>query len=242
MDTQYEEGFESTTSTQQERDIEYIPRISEKRHYPNQNELNDLIRDLGLTKSGGELLTSRLKEWNLLADDCRTTIQRSRHAPYSAFFDVDQDLCFCQNVNGLFNALQLYHYPNEWRLFIDSSTRSLKGVLLHNGNIYPSLPLAYSLQMKEDYKNVKHLLSSIKYTEYKWDICGDFKMIGFLLGLQGGYTKHSCFLCLWDSRADREHYTRVNWPPREDFQRGRYNVSNPPLVDAKKHFASFPPH
>ncbi|XP_051500464.1 uncharacterized protein LOC127409743 [Myxocyprinus asiaticus] len=30
-------------------------------YYPNQKDLNDLIRDLGLTKSSAELLTSRLK-------------------------------------------------------------------------------------------------------------------------------------------------------------------------------------
>ena len=37
-------------------------------YYPNQKDLNDLIRDLGLTKSNAELLTSRLKQWNLLDD------------------------------------------------------------------------------------------------------------------------------------------------------------------------------
>ncbi|XP_058873513.1 uncharacterized protein LOC131724780 [Acipenser ruthenus] len=35
-------------------------------YYPNQKDLNNLIRDLGLTKSNAELLTSRLKQWNLL--------------------------------------------------------------------------------------------------------------------------------------------------------------------------------
>lgn len=38
------------------------------RYFPNQKDLNDLIRDLGLTKSKGELLTSRLKQWNLVDD------------------------------------------------------------------------------------------------------------------------------------------------------------------------------
>ncbi|KAM3928102.1 uncharacterized protein RB166_006233 [Leptodactylus fuscus] len=37
-----------------------------KPYYPNQKDLNDLIRDLGLSKSNAELLTSRLKQWNLL--------------------------------------------------------------------------------------------------------------------------------------------------------------------------------
>ena len=32
-------------------------------------------------------------------------------------------------------------------------------------------------------------------------LCGDFKVIGILLGLQSGYTKYCCFLCTWDSRA-----------------------------------------
>ena len=46
-------------------------------HFPNQAELNDLIRDLGITKSKAELLTSRLKQWNLLDESCRVTKQRN---------------------------------------------------------------------------------------------------------------------------------------------------------------------
>ena len=44
-------------------------------------------------------------------------------------------------------------------------TKSLKAVLFHNGNIYPSIPLTYSLQMKEDYENVKQLLVKINSLE-----------------------------------------------------------------------------
>jgi hypothetical protein len=35
---------------------------------------------------------------------------------------------------------------NEWRHFIDSSKRSLKAVLLHNGN-YASLPIGHSVYL-----------------------------------------------------------------------------------------------
>ena len=35
-------------------------------YFPKQHGLNDLIRDLGLTKGKGELSTSRLKKWDLL--------------------------------------------------------------------------------------------------------------------------------------------------------------------------------
>ena len=112
------------------------------------------------------------------------------------YFDVIGDLCFCNDIEGLFSAIGLEHRPNEWRLFIHSSVRSLKAVLLHNGNKYPFLPLAYSSHMKEDYENVQKLLYYIKYEKREWDVCGDFKMIGCLLGLQSGCTKYSCFLSL----------------------------------------------
>ena len=86
--------------------------------------------------------------------------------------------------------------PSEWRLFIDSSTRSLKAVLLHNTNQWPSIPLAYSAEMKEEYINVRILLDVLKYDTYQWEVIGDFKMIAFLIGLQRGFTKYPCYLCL----------------------------------------------
>ena len=79
--------------------------------------------------------------------------------------------------------------PSDWRLFIDSSVKSLKAVLLHNGNEFPSIPVGHSVHMKEEYENFKTLLDMIKYTSHNWELCGDFKMLAFLLGQQGGYTK-----------------------------------------------------
>ena len=46
---------------------------------------NDLSRDLGPTKSGAALLTSRLKEWNLLKEDCKVAVYRKRHERLKAF-------------------------------------------------------------------------------------------------------------------------------------------------------------
>ena len=46
-------------------------------HFPNQNELDDLTRDLGLTKAKAEILSSRLKEWNLLAPSCKISKPRN---------------------------------------------------------------------------------------------------------------------------------------------------------------------
>ena len=203
-------------------------------HFPNQQEIDDLVRDLGLTKSKAELLTSRLKQWNLLDPKCRVSASRTRHAAYARFYASHRSLCYCMSVNALFDEIDVIHVPEHWRLFIDSSSRSLKAVLLHNGNIYPSIPVAHSVQLKEDYENVKTLLQMINYQQYQWEVCGDFKMLAFLMGLQGGYTKHPCFLCLWDSRNDAEHYSRQQWPLRHELVPGAQNVKYEPLVPSFK--------
>src|SRR5277367_6713306 len=119
---------------------------------------------------------------------------------------MDDSLCYCCDVSGLFEAIGIQHNPEEWRLFIDRSSTSLKAVLLHNGNKHPSVPIGHSVLMKEDYENVKVLLQKIKYVDYKWDVFGDFKMLGFLMGMQSGFTKYPCFLFLWDSRDVAQHY------------------------------------
>ena len=69
-------------------------------------------------------------------------------------------------------------------------------MLLHNGNNYLPLPMAHSVHLKEEYTSVKMLLSAMKYDDYEWEVIGDFKMVSFLMGLQGGFTKCSCFFCL----------------------------------------------
>jgi hypothetical protein len=62
------------------------------------------------------------------------------------------------------------------------------------------MPSAHAVNIKESYENVKLLLENIHYEKYKWNICGDLKVIALLLRLQLGYTKYCCFLCEWDSR------------------------------------------
>jgi hypothetical protein len=59
-------------------------------------------------------------------------------------------------------------------------------------------------------------------------------MVNFLLGQQSGYTKYPCFLCLWDSRAKHEHWTRKDWPLREYMVVRGQNVINEPLVARDK--------
>ncbi|XP_077778040.1 uncharacterized protein LOC144326075 [Podarcis muralis] len=155
-------------------------------HPFSQKELNDLVRDLSLSKDSAELLASRLKEKNL-SDSACISFFRNRHQEYLRFFSEEKDLVYCADIAQLLLKLGVPQYePKDWRLFIDSSKRSLKCVLLNNGNQY------------------------------------------------------RCFLCMWDSRDRAQHYTKKDWPVREELVPCKErNVFNDPLVDRDR--ILFPP-
>ena len=155
-------------------------------HLIHQSELNDLVRDLNLTKNQVEILGSRLQEWNLLSDATRISIFRTRQKDFSCYFELQDALCYCSNIESLMNELGVQHCPEEWRLFIDSSKSSLKAVLLHNGNDYPSGQVGHSVYMRESFENMVFLLDHIKYLQYNWNICCDLRVIGLLMGMQFG--------------------------------------------------------
>ena len=132
-------------------------------HWIMQEDLNDLARDLYLSKQQSGHLASRLKQWNLVQEDVRITSFRNRNKDLASFFDMENKLCYCTNIPGLLTSLDLPYNPSDWCLFIDSSKRSLKGVLLHNRNKYPSIPIVHSVYLKESYDNIELLLKAIKY-------------------------------------------------------------------------------
>lgn len=69
----------------------------------------------------------------------------------------------------------------------------LKAVLLHNGNILPSIPVGHAVQMKETYDNKKELFRCVNYDQHQWQLCGELKVVALFLDLQIGYTKHYFF-------------------------------------------------
>ena len=160
--------------------------------------LHDLARGLDLPKNISELLGYYLKEWNLLQGGVSTTTFRHRHKKLSCF--------------------------SKWNRI--SVTASMLTVLWLNfvghilGNKHPSVPAAHGHEMVKSYEAMKIFLVSFKYEEHQWNMCGDLKV---LLGLQIGYTKYMCFLCLWDSRANNKHYTQKDWPLRSKSSPGRFN-------------------
>jgi len=124
--------------------------------------------------------------------------------------------------------------PGQWRLFIDSQKVSLKVVLLHSGNRFPSVPLAHAANMKETYESMKLLLEKIKFDEFKWKLCGDLMVVTLLHRVNLGYTKYCCFLCEWDSWDKNSHYVNKLWPKRTSLTPGEKNVINLPLVLPEK--------
>ena len=79
-----EEDFSSVEEYEEEEELVVLGDDA-----PNpfsQKELNDLVRDLSLSKSSAELLTSRLRGKNFLSDSVRITFYRNRHQEYLSFF------------------------------------------------------------------------------------------------------------------------------------------------------------
>ena len=151
-------------------------------------------------------MASRLGEHGILDPRTKITFYPDRDNLLIRFFTMEDELVYCNNVQGLLSEMGLLEYnPDEWRLFIDSFKRSLKCALLHNGNKFAYVPMGHSEIVKEHYLNVKMVLQKLRYSEHSWAICVDFKIIIFLLGQQGGYTKYPCYLCYWNSCATDQH-------------------------------------
>ncbi|KAL7291799.1 hypothetical protein TKK_0014581 [Trichogramma kaykai] len=154
------DSYEEWSEDEEEEDLrnEFLP-FTEKSTIVKkftQAELNDLVRDLGLPKDGAEYLASTLKRRNMLESGTNASYYRTRNESFKQYFEEkkfdDEKLVHCNNVEDLMKEIKCNIYKtDEWRLFIDSSKRSLKAVLLHNTNKFASIPIAHSTTTKETY-------------------------------------------------------------------------------------------
>ena len=104
-------------------------------------------------------------------------------------------------------------------------------MLLRNGNKFACVPIGHSVIIKEHYLNVKMVLQKLRCSEHNWAKCLDFKLVNFLLGQKGGFTKHPCFLYYWDSHATDQHWVKRDLTEREDFAVGNKNIINERVVN-----------
>jgi hypothetical protein len=76
---------------------------------------------------------------------------------------------------------------SEWLIFIVYSQRSPKAVILHNENSKPSTQIVHSVHLKEAKDKMKILLEANQYNFQQWGMCGNLKMTGMLMGMDGGF-------------------------------------------------------
>lgn len=79
---------------------------------------------------------------------------------FQAFSPVNT--VFASATTGVFKVIVIACNNSRPGLFIDSSSTSLKAMLLHDGNVCLSLLLVHTVQLKEDYSSVKTLLDAVK--------------------------------------------------------------------------------
>lgn len=228
--------IESSQQTAGNDDEYEYPGESSTQGTVSQQWMDKVVRKLNLSQSGAETLAKELKNASVLGKDVKITSYRGRQKEFLNFFTASQDNthAFCKDIPGVMKEKNIVYNPAEWRLFIDSSKSALKAVLLYYDNTKKSVPVFYGIGMSESYDSMKQILNSIKYNEHKWRLCCDLKVVAFLTGLQKGYTKHCCFLCLWDSRYKGNNYARLEWPTRTTRTAGESNVVAEPLVPVDK--------
>ena len=108
---------------------------------------------------------------------------------------------------------------------------SLKAVLHKKGNENPCIPISHSPHPKETYDNMDVLLNAIQFNIYRWNIRRDRKVMGMLMGMHAGLTKYCRFICLWDSRATKKHFTKRDMSLRSTCVPGINSIQYVSLVD-----------
>lgn len=232
-----------------------------------QSSFNDFVRDLGLKRDKVELAGSRMRENNWLQSSTRTTFLRNETTFSSLFKNVElspitktqtrqtrngnteytttvtNTLTYCDNLEALFEEFEHEFKADEWRLFMDGSTESLKFALLHNDNSLPSIIIAYSRFCPETYETMKEILEYVMYDEYEFEVIVDFKLVNIVQGHMSAAAKYPCIHCLWEARYNKpDKYTKIDWPPRplwSDEAGPSNNAIKKPLIP--RHKMLFPP-
>ena len=122
---------------------------------------------MDLSKQAAEILASRMNEKHVLHSFAKVSLYRKRDELFLPYFKEEKQLVYFHNVPGLLSELGIPSYNlEEWRLFLDSSKRSLKCVLLHNGNRHGAVSVGHSTVLKEQQDDIKTVVDLLKYHEH----------------------------------------------------------------------------
>ena len=73
----------------------------------NQSELNDLVRDLDLSKQAAEILASRLNKKHVLHSSAKVSFYRKRVELFLLHIKEEKQLVYCDIVSGLLGELDI---------------------------------------------------------------------------------------------------------------------------------------
>ena len=80
----------------------------------SQGQLNDLVRDLDLSKESSEILASRLGEHGIPDSGTKITFHCDRNNLLIRFFTMEDDFVYCNNIQDLLSEMSLPEYnPDE---------------------------------------------------------------------------------------------------------------------------------
>ena len=79
-------------------------------------KLNNLARDLGLSKESSEILASRLGEHGILDSGTKITFCCDRDDLLIRFLIMENDFVYCNNIQGLLSEMGLLYFPKDFEL------------------------------------------------------------------------------------------------------------------------------
>ena len=107
----------------------------------------------------------------------------------------------------------------QWARSRHNGNAKLKCVSLHNGEKYVTIRNLVTVEQK--FIDMKVISQWLQYDQHNWMICIELKMVNFLFCVQCGCTKFSCFLCIWDKTANKQHWLKKIRPMRKSRCEGR---------------------
>ena len=103
----------ASTSTESEENLIETDPSFQHESVPlliNQERLNDLLRDLHLSKENAEVLGSRLQQLNLLEPG--TTISFCiQNQSLARYYASAENICYCKDIEGLMTEVGCEHNP-----------------------------------------------------------------------------------------------------------------------------------
>lgn len=171
-----------------------------------QEDVDFIVARGRMPKKEAEFTASYLKK-KKLTDHVIATAYRQRQRQYEPFFTKfehqHEPYAYCNNIPGLFTAMKMDYIANDWRLFVDGSTASLKAILLHKTNLKPPIPVYFATG----------------------------KVISLLCGAKGGNASFPCFKCDWNSHdKENDQYTYQGYTnPNPEIASGKNGGNRVPL-------------